>query len=82
MVARGKALTSKAEQLMDLLGEVINHTSFRDTKRLKELLLEEKSEWDMTAFSRGHNLTMGRLASYFSKTAQFSEQTGMTFYYF
>lgn len=82
MVARGKALTSKAEQLMDLLGEVINHTSFRDTKRLKELLLEEKSEWDMTAFSRGHNLTMGRLASYFSKTAQFSEQAGMTFYYF
>lgn len=67
---------------MDLLGEVINHTSFRDTKRLKELLLEEKSEWDMTAFSRGHNLTMGRLASYFSKTAQFSEQAGMTFYYF
>lgn len=82
MVARGKALTSKTEQLMDLLGEVINHTSFRDTKRLKELLLEEKSEWDMTAFSRGHNLTMGRLASYFSKTAQFSEQAGMTFYYF
>ena len=82
MVARGKALTSKARQLMDLLGEVINHTSFRDTKRLKELLLEEKSEWDMTAFSRGHNLTMGRLASYFSKTAQFSEQAGMTFYYF
>lgn len=82
MVIRGKALTSKVDKLMELIGEVVNHTSFADTKRLKEILLQEKSEWDMTAFSRGHSLMMIRLASYFSKAGQFSEQMGMSYYYF
>ncbi len=82
MCARGKALTTKAEQLMGIFGEVINHTVFTDTRRLKEILLEEKSEWDMSVFSRGHNLTMGRLASYFSKAGEYAEQYGLTYYYF
>lgn len=82
LVIRGKALTSKVDKLMDLIGEVVNHTSFGDTKRLKEILLQEKSEWDMSAFSRGHSLMMIRLASYFSIAGQFSEQMGMSYYYF
>ena len=82
LVVRGKALTSKVDKLMALMGDVINHTSFTDTKRLKEILLQEKSEWDMSAFSRGHSLMMLRLASYFSKAGQFSEQMGMHYYYF
>ena len=82
MVIRGKALTSKVEHLMSLIGEVINHTSYTDTKRLKEILLQEKSEWDMSAFAKGHSLMMARLSSYFSKAGQFSEQMGMSYYYF
>ena len=82
LVVRGKALTSKVDKLMALMGDVINHTNFTDTKRLKEILLQEKSEWDMTAFSRGHSLMMLRLSSYFSKAGQFSEQMGMSYYYF
>lgn len=79
---RGKALTSKADKLMDLMGEVLNHTKFTDTARLKEILLEEKSEWDMTAFTRGHSLMMTRLASYVSEVGAFNEQAGMTYGYF
>ena len=82
LTVRGKALTPKVDRMMDLLGEIINHTLFTDTKRLKELLLQEKSEWDMTAFSRGHDLVMTRLASYFSKQGEFSEQAGLSYYYF
>lgn len=41
LTIRAKALTSKTDKLMDLLGEVINHTLFTDAKRLKELVLQE-----------------------------------------
>lgn len=82
LTVRAKALTSKVDKMMDLLGEIINHTLFTDTKRLKELLLQEKSEWDMTVFSRGHDLVMTRLISYFSPRGQFSEQAGLSYYYF
>ena len=82
LTVRAKALTSKADKLMDLLGEIMNHTLFTDTKRLKELVLQEKSEWDMSAFSRGHTLMMTRLSSYFSLGGEFAEQSGMSYYYF
>lgn len=82
LTVRAKALTAKADKLLDLLGEVINHTLFTDTKRLKELILQEKSEWDMTAFSRGHSLVMTRLTSYFSRGGEFAEQSGLSYYYF
>lgn len=82
LTIRAKALTSKTDKLMDLLGEVINHTLFIDTKRLKELILQEKSEWDMSAFSRGHTLVMTRLTSYFSRGGEFAEQSGLSYYYF
>lgn len=82
LTIRAKALTPKTDKLMDLLGEVINHTLFTDTKRLKELILQEKSEWDMSAFSRGHTLVMTRLTSYFSKGGEFAEQSGLSYYYF
>lgn len=82
LTIRAKALTSKTDKLMDLLGEVINHTLFTDIKRLKELILQEKSEWDMSAFSRGHTLVMTRLTSYFSRGGEFAEQSGLSYYYF
>ena len=82
LTIRAKALTSKTDKLMDLLGEVINHTLFTDAKRLKELVLQEKSEWDMSVFSRGSSLVMTRLSSYFSKAGAFAEQLGLSYYYF
>lgn len=78
----GKALTINNRQMMDLLKEIICHTEFSERKRLKELLLSEKTKWDMTVFDRGHLLTMNRLASYFSKTGEFNEKLGLSYYYF
>jgi Zn-dependent M16 (insulinase) family peptidase len=82
MTVRGKALTAQTAQLMDLLGDVMLHTSFADIGRLKELLQEEKSDWDMTTFGRGHTLVMHRLLSYFSPVEKFREQGDLTYYYF
>lgn len=82
LTVRSKALTTKADKLMEILSEILNHTLFNDSKRLKELLLQEKSQWDMDVFARGHSLMMSRLASYFSNIGKFSEQSGISFYYF
>lgn len=67
---------------MGLIGEVLCHTSFEDTARLREILLQEKSEWDMSVFSRGSSLVMTRLSSYFSKAGAFAEQLALSYYYF
>lgn len=82
LVVRGKALTARVKELMELLGEIVNRTSFADLTRLREMLLEEKSDWDMSVFSRGHTLAMHRLLSYFSDVEKFREQGSLSFYYF
>lgn len=81
-VVKGKSLTSNIEKMAELLGEVLSRTCYDDTNRLKEILAEEKAEWDMTVFSRGHTLSMVRLSSYFSEIGKFSEMLGLSYYYF
>lgn len=81
VAVRGKALTSKMDALMELIGEIVNRTDFSDTKRLYELLTQEKSSQDMSVFARGHLLVMLRLASYFSESGRFAEEKGLTYYY-
>ncbi len=81
-IARGKALTTRLEELMDLMGDIVNHTRFTDLARLKEILMEEKADWDMSVFSRGHTLVMHRVLSYFSEVEKFREAGSLSFYYF
>lgn len=81
-VVRGKSLTSKVNELMEIIGNILNHTKFTDLSRLKEILLEEKADWDMSVFSRGHTLVMHRLLSYFSDVEKFREAGNLSFYYF
>lgn len=78
----GKALTANNKCMMELLKEIICHTEYTERKRLKELILSEKTKWDMTVFDRGHLLTMNRLISYFSKTGEFTEKLALSYYYF
>lgn len=44
--------------------------------------MEEKADWDMSVFSRGHTLVMHRLLSYFSDVERFREAGSLSFYYF
>lgn len=81
-IVRGKALTARMKELTALMGDILNHTRFDDLSRLKEILMEEKADWDMSVFSRGHTLVMHRLLSYFSETEKFREMGGLSFYYF
>ena len=81
-IVKGKALTDKVDDMMSIIRETLINTNFDDKKRLKEILLEEKAGWDLTAFDRGHVLSMVRLSSYFSKTGEFADLLGLSYYYF
>ncbi|KAJ51793.1 hypothetical protein BD780_000597 [Clostridium tetanomorphum] len=80
---KSKALISKLPKLFNLLGEEIKHSKFDDYSRIREIISELKSRMEMTIFDRGHMVTAGRVASYFSSVAAYLENvTGLTFYHF
>lgn len=80
---KSKALIQKLPEMFMLLGEEISGSKFDDYRRINEIISELKSRMEMTIFDRGHMVTAGRLASYFSPVANYLEGvTGLNFYHF
>ena len=69
-----KTLESKLQEAYDLSKEVLLSSVFEDEKRLYEIVAELKSRMQSDMTSSGHQVAMGRAASYFSKTAAISNQ--------
>ena len=80
---RSKALVDKLPKLMELLGELVNGTVFRDTKRLKEIIQEVRSRMEMMINQAGNMVALNRLSSYFSPAGKYTELvSGITYYRF
>ena len=76
-----KTLESKLQEAYDLSKEVLLHSVFEDEKRLYEIIAELKSRMQSDMTSSGHQVAMGRAASYFSKPAAISnEMNGIPLY--
>ena len=76
-----KTLESKLQEAYDLSKEVLLHSVFKDEKRLYEIIAELKSRMQSDMTSSGHQVAMGRAASYFSKAAAISnEMNGIPLY--
>ncbi len=71
---RSKALYEKKEKALELMKEIILTSRFEDTKRLYEIIAENKSRMQATMTGAGHLLAAVRTLSYFSPTAAVSEQ--------
>ncbi len=69
-----KVLESKLQEAYDLSKEVLLHSVFEDEKRLYEIIAEIKSRMQSDMTSAGHQVAMGRAASYFSKAAAISNR--------
>ncbi len=78
----GRALLAKQEALFDLIGEIITETRFDDLKRLKDVLLEEKTSWDNQLFALGQKVVVSRLLSYFSPVSRLNEKGVLEYYRF
>ena len=76
-----KTLESKLQEAFDLSKEVLLHSIFEDEKRLYEIIAELKSRMQADMTGSGHQVAMGRAASYFSKAAAISnEMNGLPLY--
>jgi Zn-dependent M16 (insulinase) family peptidase len=76
LMVRSKSLVSKLPELCNVLGEIMGNTRFDETKRFREIIQETKSRFEMSLYDRGHFIAAGRLLSYFSPSAQYSEMLG------
>lgn len=81
-IIKGKSLVDKLPQLLQLTEQMIAHSRFDSSKRMKELIQEIKSNWDMNLFRRGQQLATNRVLSYFSQIAQYNEVGMLEFYNF
>lgn len=76
-----KTLESKLQEAYELSKEILLHSVFEDEKRLYEIIAELKSRMQSDMTSSGHQVAMGRAASYFSKAAAISnEMNGIPLY--
>ncbi|MBU3158914.1 insulinase family protein [Clostridium frigoris] len=83
LVVKTKALVASIPKLFDIIAEIISLTKFDEKKRLKELIQQLKSRYEMKIIDRGHMVAAGRLTSYFSPASAYIEKTtGISFYKF
>jgi len=81
LLVRSKALVNKLPELSDLVGEILKASRFDDAKRLREIIQETRSRFEMGIYDRGHFVASGRLLSYFSPRARYAEQLGGISYF-
>lgn len=78
-----KMLYEKIEKAYELIDEIILHTDFSDTKRLKEIIEEIKSRLNASIIKGGDRAATRRAMSYYSKPYYVREQiSGIDFYEF
>ncbi len=78
-----KVLYDELMHSFRLIEEILHHTKFDDTKRLKEIVDEIKSKLQMHFNSSGHSVAVDRAMSYYSVHGLFKETTtGIAFYKF
>ncbi|HWT26929.1 MAG TPA: insulinase family protein, partial [Mobilitalea sp.] len=78
-----KALYDKIPDAFRLIEEIIYRSKLDDTKRLKEIIEEGVSKYQMHFNSAGHSVAMDRAMSYYSVHGLYKEiTTGISFYKF
>ena len=79
---RCKCLLQHLDKLYDILEAILLGSRLEDSERLKELVLELKTDWEDGLFSRGQTLAIARLYSYVSKGAHVNEMDLFSYYQF
>ena len=76
-------LESKTADALDLINEIVLHTNFSDTGRIKDILTQLRIQLEQTFISAGHSVCMERICSYVREGAVVSQQiSGIELYLF
>ncbi|MDI6618813.1 MAG: insulinase family protein [Clostridiales bacterium] len=82
-VVKSKCLITKIGKLSKLINEIIKYTRFDEEKRIRDIVSEAKSRFEMILFNQGHLMASRRVLSYFSPMGKFDEAVnGISFYKF
>ena len=73
---RGKATTDKAQELLDILKDVLLSAKFDNRERFKQIVLEEKAGAEAGLIPGGHIVVKNRLSARFSEADWAAEQIG------
>ncbi|MFI3209608.1 MAG: insulinase family protein [Peptostreptococcaceae bacterium] len=76
-----KVMNEKIDKSTHLICEIIENTLFEDNKRMRELVRELISRYEMMFMQSGHQIALARVSSYFSSIASYGEKTGGYNYY-
>ncbi len=74
MFLRGKALSARMQDLLDILQEILSDVQFDDKERFKQLLLEEKSRQEHRIVPIGHRIVNSRLKAKYNLISCINEQ--------
>ncbi len=81
LVVKSKALMRKLPKLLELIAEITTGTRFDDPGRVREVVNEVKSRFEMLIMTAGSGLAARRVLSYISPLGRYRELTGGISYY-
>lgn len=82
-VIQNRVLADKVDYAVNTALEIITSSKFEDTKRIRTLLAEIKSDKQREIMMAGHAVSMKRATSYFSKYECYEQYvSGLDFYFF
>jgi hypothetical protein len=78
---RTKVLYDKVPKAMELIGEILSKTDLSDSRRIYEILAQQKSRLQMSLSASGDTISAMRAMSYFSESAKYGDMiSGIDFY--
>ncbi len=82
MFLRGKCIPDQAQDMLDILRDVLLTVKFDDPERFMQIALEEKAGEEASLVPRGHGVVISRLQAQYNEADWASEQMGGISYLF
>jgi Zn-dependent M16 (insulinase) family peptidase len=73
---RGKSTAAQADDLLEILHDVLLTVKLDNQERFKQMVLESKARKEASLVPVGHSMVHTRLGAHFGESGWFSEQTG------
>jgi presequence protease len=81
IVVKGKVFNENFSKLVEILLEIVCESKFDEKGRIREIIQEARSKFEMNINSRGNHFAVTRLLSYFSEYGKYDEYTNGISYY-
>ncbi len=82
MFLRGKAITQKVQDLLDILRDVLLRVRLDDKERFRQIVLQAKARQEQRLVPAGHQVVAARLGAHFGEADWAAEVTGGLSYLF